>query len=220
MAISVGWRLKGLNTPACRCRAAALRPHRPPLPAGCRGQTGFRQTTPRRSPRPQRLSPARRSSPPEARHAGARPRLRKHRQAALTRRQAGRTVGRGEMRVHHAPCAVLLAERHGRARDELGVVVVDVLRRRLLAGPLPPRLAMAPHHRELAGDYAADVERRPVGRQHLLAVELPQPDPVLAAAVSVPVQIEERRLGGRAEQRLQVLPVEPRIDVDVRFVKP
>src|SRR5262245_13779450 len=46
-------------------------------------------------------------------------------------------IGRREMRVHHPPLAVLFAEHHGRARDELLVAVVDVLGRRLLAGPLP-----------------------------------------------------------------------------------
>jgi hypothetical protein len=38
---------------------------------------------------------------------------------------------------------------------------------------------------------------------------------VLAAAVGVPVEIEEGRFRRRTEQRLQVFPIEARIDVDV-----
>src|SRR4051794_9247463 len=51
-------------------------------------------------------------------------------------------IGGREMHVHHAPGAVLLADHHGRAGDELRAVVVDIARRRLLAGPYPFGLAV------------------------------------------------------------------------------
>src|SRR6187402_2074825 len=95
-----------------------------------------------------------------------------------------------EMRVHHAPGPLLLAEHHGRARDEFLAAVVDVLRRRLLAGPLSFGVAMAPDHGEIAGHHAADIERRPVGRRHVLTVELPEPDPVVPALISMAVEVE------------------------------
>src|SRR5438093_5249830 len=106
------------------------------------------------------------------------------------------------MGMHHAPLPSLLAEHHAGAREECRVVVVDVARRRLCAGPLPTGVAMAPHHGEIAGDDATDVAWRPIARLHVLTVELPQTRPVCAAVVGVAVEIEKCRLGRRAEDRL------------------
>src|SRR4029434_2940844 len=78
-----------------------------------------------------------------------------------------------EMGMHHAPLPLLLTEHHAGARDECRVVVVEVARRRLCAGPLPTGVAMAPHHGEIAGDDATDVEWRPIARLHVLPIELP-----------------------------------------------
>src|SRR5262249_55709345 len=97
----------------------------------------------------------------------------------------------GKMRVHHPPIAALLAEHHGRAGDELVAGVMDVLRRRLLADPVAPRAAVAPDHGHIVGHYAADVEWRPVAGLHILAVELPETEPVIASRVGVAVEVEE-----------------------------
>ena len=92
---------------------------------------------------------------------------------------------------------------------------MEVARWRLGADPLPTGVAMAPHHGEIAGDDAPDVEGRPRARLHVLPVELPQTRPVVAAVVGVTVEIEKGRLGRRAEERLQVLPIKPGIHVEV-----
>src|SRR6516165_3350613 len=126
---------------------------------------------------------------------------------------------RREMRVHHVPLAVFLAEHHGRAGDEFLAVVVDALRRRLLAGPVAPGAAMAPDHGHVAGDDAAEVERRPVARLHVLSVELPEPEPVVASPVGVTVEIEEHRLGRLAPDRIELFPIEAGIGVDVIVVQ-
>src|SRR6516165_4139116 len=110
---------------------------------------------------------------------------------------------RREMRVHHVPLAV----------------VVDALRRRLLAGPVAPGAAMAPDHGHVAGDDAAEVERRPVARLHVLSVELPEPEPVVASPVGVTVEIEEHRLGRLAPDRIELFPIEAGIGVDVIVVQ-
>src|SRR5215475_14044750 len=124
-----------------------------------------------------------------------------------------------EMGMYHAPLPLLLAEHHAGARDECRVVVVEVARRRLLAGPLPTGVAMAPHHGEIAGDDATNVEGRPIARLHVLPVELPQTCPVVAAVVGVAVEIEKGRLGRWAEERLQVLPIKPGIHVEVLLMQ-
>src|SRR4051812_22412800 len=61
----------------------------------------------------------------------------------------------GKMRVHDAPLAGLLAEHHGGAGDEFIAAVMDILRRRLLAGPVAPGATMAPDHRHLVGHDTA-----------------------------------------------------------------
>src|SRR3954466_10614998 len=70
----------------------------------------------------------------------------------------------GKMRVHHAPLAGLLAEHHGGAGDEFVAAVMDILRRRVVAGPVAPGATMAPPPRHLVGYAPADIERRPVAR--------------------------------------------------------
>src|SRR5215813_11014660 len=121
----------------------------------------------------------------------------------------------GKMRVHDAPAAGFLAEHHGRAGDELVAAVVDVLGRRRRAGPIAFGAAMAPNHRHVVGHDAAEVERRPVTRLHVLPVEFPQPEPMLASVVGVPIEVEEHRLGRRAPDRLELLPIEAGVGVDV-----
>src|SRR5262245_53654544 len=121
----------------------------------------------------------------------------------------------GKMRVHDAPAADFLAEHHGRAGDELIAAVVDVLGRRRGAGPIAFGAAMAPDHRHVVGHDAAEVERRPVARLHVLPVEFPQPEPMFTSVVGVPVEVEEHRLGRRAPDRLELLPIEAGIGVDV-----
>src|SRR6185436_16123333 len=184
MAISDGCRLKGLNTPApmlcvrvasAQAVAAAMMPR----------ANGFSANQTASMPA---ASAARACS---THSAGVMPPCSR----TLSRGSFGTShpartwagIGRREMRVHHPPLAVLLAEHHGRARDELLVAVIDVLGRWLRAGPLPPCVAMAPHHREVAGHHATDVERRPIGRRHVLAVEFPEPRPVVAGVVGVAV---------------------------------
>src|SRR5262249_5931608 len=67
-----------------------------------------------------------------------------------------------EMGMHHAPLPLLLAEHHAGARDECRVVVVEVARRRLGAGPLPTGVARAPHHSEIARDDAPEGTGAPI----------------------------------------------------------
>src|SRR5262245_61217663 len=76
--------------------------------------------------------------------------------------------GAGELAMHAPPLARFLAEHHGRARDELVAAIVDVPRRRLLAGPAAAGAAMTPDHGHVVGHDAADVERRPIARIHIL----------------------------------------------------
>src|SRR5262245_53382881 len=130
---------------------------------------------------------------------------------------AGARAGTGfrKVRVHHPPIAALLAEYHGRSGDELVAGVMDVLRRRLLADPVAPGAAMAPHHGHVVGHDAADIERGPVARLHVLPVELPETEPVIAPPVGMAVEIEEQRLGRLAPDRIEHLPIKARIGVDV-----
>src|SRR3954471_8377851 len=68
----------------------------------------------------------------------------------------------GKMRVHDAPLAVLLAEHHGGVVVNSAAAEMNILRRRLLAGPVALGATMAPHDRHLVGQDPADIERRPV----------------------------------------------------------
>src|SRR5262249_46216603 len=97
----------------------------------------------------------------------------------------------GKMRVHDAPATGFLAEYHSPSADELLAPVVDVFGRRRGAGPIAFGAAMAPNHRHVVGHDAAEVERRPVARLHVLSVEFPQPEPMIAPLVGVPIEIEE-----------------------------
>src|SRR5215467_415551 len=121
----------------------------------------------------------------------------------------------GKMRVHHAPAAGFLAEHHGRAGDELVAAVVDILGWRRRAGPMAFGAAMAPDHGHVVGRHAAEVERCPVARLHVLSVEFPQPDPMLAPFVGLPIEVEEHRLGRRAPDRLELSPIEAGVGVDI-----
>src|SRR5262245_54305683 len=94
----------------------------------------------------------------------------------------------GEMRVHDAPVAPLLAEYHGRAGNELLSAVMDVLGWGRLSGPLALGAPMAPDDRHVVRHHAANVEGRPVARSHVLTVEFPEPEPMVAALVSVTVE--------------------------------
>src|SRR3954468_5418955 len=87
----------------------------------------------------------------------------------------------GKMRVHDAPLAGLLAEHHGGAGDEFVAAVMDILRRRLLAGPVALGATMGPAPAHRVEHPPADIERRPVARVHILSVELPQPEPVVSS---------------------------------------
>src|SRR5712692_174115 len=127
-------------------------------------------------------------------------------------------IGLREMRVHHAPVAAFLVEDHGRPRDEPVALVVNFARRPILADPVPVRIAVTPDHRHLVRDHPADVERRPVRPLHILLVERPQATPVIAAVVSVAVEIEECGLGQLAPDWIEPLPVEVLVRHDV-FVK-
>src|SRR5712692_1349056 len=88
-----------------------------------------------------------------------------------------------EMRVHHAPVSAFLMEDHGRAREELVALVVNLARRTVLAHPVAVRIAVAPDDRHLVGDHTADVERSPIGSLHVLLVERPQAAPVIGAVI-------------------------------------
>jgi len=123
------------------------------------------------------------------------------------------------MRVHHAPVAVLLAEHHGRAADEFLSAIMDVGGRRLLPRPLPSGAAMAPDHGHVLGDDSSEVERSPIARLHVLAIELPQPKPVIASVVGMAIEVEEHRLRCLAPDAIELLPVEARIGVDILRVQ-
>src|SRR5947208_1458270 len=84
------------------------------------------------------------------------------------------------------------------------------------AGLREMRVHDAPIVGFLAKDHGrAGVERRPIARRHVLSVEFPQPKPMLAAFIGVAVQVEEHRLGRLAPDRLEFLPIEAGIGVDV-----
>ena len=92
---------------------------------------------------------------------------------------------------------------------------MNVLRGRLLASPMPPGAAVTPDHGHGVGDDAAQVEWGPVARLHVLAVELPKLEPMIASLVSVSVEIEEDGLRRLAPHRVELLPVEARIGIDI-----
>src|SRR5271166_4059871 len=119
------------------------------------------------------------------------------------------------MRMHDAPFPVLLAEHHGRARDEFLAVVIYALRRRLLAGPMAPGAAMAPDHSHAVRYDTAEVERRPAARLHVSPVELPELEPVMAPLIGMAVEIEEHRLRRPAPDRIELLAIEAGIGIDI-----
>ena len=92
--------------------------------------------------------------------------------------------------MHHAPVSVFLAEYHRRARDVL-VAVPARTHRRFLTDPIRASVAMAPDHRQLIRDDAADVKRGPIAARDVVLIELPEPRPMRAAVIGVAVEIEE-----------------------------
>src|SRR5712691_5911161 len=124
-------------------------------------------------------------------------------------------AGLRKMCMHHAPIATFLAKHHGRAGDEFVAAVMDVLRWRLLAGPIAPGAAMAPDHGHVAGNDPADVEWRPVARLHVSSIELPELEPVVASLIGMPIEIEEHRLRRLAPDRIELLPIESGVRIDI-----
>src|SRR5438477_11384137 len=92
---------------------------------------------------------------------------------------------------------------------------MDIQSRQRRAGPLALGAAMAPDDRHLVGNDAADIERRPITRRDVFSVEFPQPKPMLAALVGVAVEVEEQRLGRLAPDRLELLPIEAGVGVEI-----
>src|SRR5438045_4523674 len=114
--------------------------------------------------------------------------------------------GFGEVYVHHAPVSVFLAEYHRRARDVL-VAVPARTHRRFLTDPIRASVAMAPDHRQLIRDDAADVKRGPIAARDVVLIELPEPRPMRAAVIGVAVEVEEHGLRHAAAQILQRLAI-------------
>src|SRR5437016_2857767 len=85
---------------------------------------------------------------------------------------ARRRARLGEMDVHDAPIAVLLAEHHRRAGDVLGTVAPR-RRRRFVADPIGLGMAMAPQNREVVRHDSADVERGPIAARDVVLIKLP-----------------------------------------------
>src|SRR5437764_9741140 len=75
----------------------------------------------------------------------------------------------GEMHMHDAPIAVLLAEHHRRAGDVLAAVAPR-RGRRLAADPVGSGMAMAPQDREVVGHGPADVERGPIAARDIVLI--------------------------------------------------
>src|SRR5205814_3398302 len=130
---------------------------------------------------------------------------------------AARPCGRrgfGEVSMHYAPVSVFLAEYHRRARDML-VAVPARTHRRFLTDPIRASVAMAPDHRQLVRDDAADVKRRPIAARDVLLIELPEPRPMRAAVISMAVEVEEHSVRHAAPQIVQRFPIEPAVDIEV-----
>src|SRR5438270_9981536 len=136
-----------------------------------------------------------------------------HSRRSYAARPRGRR-GLGEMHVDNAPVSALLAEYHRRARDVL-IAVPARPHRRLLPDPIRAGVAMAPDHRQLVRDDAADVKRGPIAARDVLLIELPEPCPMRAAVISVAVEVEEHGLRHAAPQILQRLPIEAGVDIEV-----
>ncbi len=114
-----------------------------------------------------------------------------------------------------APVAVLLMKGHRRARDEV-FVLVALGRPRIGPDPADLGVPLAPDHRDVRTDHAADVEGDPGAGVHVLLVVFPQRHPMVAAMIGVTIEIEERRLGcGAPDLVLQPLPIENRVRVEI-----
>src|ERR1700722_9733497 len=148
---------------------------------------GSRQhtTTQTRPPRP--LPPARGIAPGPAHPTGGCRSAAARAEAPQSNATGARRVARRrEMRVDDAPIAGFLAEHHGRAGDE--ILAVGSRGLRIGADPFGARLAFAPDDGNLAVDDPADVERRPIAARDIVTIILPQPGPVLAALVGMPIE--------------------------------
>src|SRR5262249_50182110 len=78
---------------------------------------------------------------------------------------------------------------------------------------------MTPDDGEIIRHRAANVIGRPISGLNVLPVELPKPGPVPATVVGMAIEIEVSCFGCRTENCLKVLPIEPRIQVEVLFVE-
>src|SRR5580704_11017924 len=117
------------------------------------------------------------------------------------------------MRVDDPPVARLLAECHGRTRDE--ILTVGPRWTGLITEPFGAGVALAPDHREIAVDDAADIERSPIAAHDIILVVLPQPRPLLAALVGMAIEVEEHGLRRAAPDFLQLLPIEAGVGIEV-----
>ena len=86
-----------------------------------------------------------------------------------------------------------------------------------VADPFRLRVPFAPDDGEIVRYDAAEVEWRPISAPDVGLIELPQPGPVLAALVSVTVQVEKNCLRCAAPDFLQLAPVEAGIGLE-KFV--
>src|SRR6201981_1162187 len=109
------------------------------------------------------------------------------------------------MHVHDVPVARFLAEHHRRARDERNTVAPRPWGR-VPTDPFRLRVPFRPDDGEIVRYDAAEVEWRPITAPDVRLIELPQPGPVLAALVSVTVQVEKNCLRRGAPDVLQLAP--------------
>src|SRR6516164_4273236 len=101
-----------------------------------------------------------------------------------------------------------------RARDERNPIPPR-LWQRVPTDPFRLRMPFTPDDGEIVRYDAAEVEWRPIAAPDVRLIELPQPGPVLAALVSVTVQVEENPLRCAAPDVLQPAPVEAGIGLEI-----
>src|SRR6516164_379827 len=118
------------------------------------------------------------------------------------------------MHVHDAPVARFLAEHHRRARNERNAVAPR-LWGRVPTDPFRLRVPIAPDDGEIVRYDAAEIEWRPIAAPNVRLIELPQPGPVLAALVSVTVQVEKDCHRCAAPDVLRGAPVEVGICLEI-----
>src|SRR5580700_6040472 len=86
---------------------------------------------------------------------------------------------------------------------------------RVLTDPFRLRMPFAPDDGEIVRYDAAEVEWRPIAAPDVRLIELPQLGPVLAALVSVTVQVEKNCLRCAAPDFLQLAPIEAGIGLEI-----